>query len=201
MASFVKKAMDLIISVALLLFLWPFLLLVAVLIKMDSPGPVVFRSLRAGKDGKPFIMYKFRSMREDAEAILPQISYLNKAGPYMIKIDNDPRVTRIGWFLRNSGVDELPQLFNVLKGEMSLVGPRPQELDKVALYTPHQRRRLEVRPGITGLWQVRARHSPSFDERVRWDLLYIDDWSLWLDIKIIPWTISVIIRDSLRALQ
>lgn len=193
--------MDLAISTILLLFLWPVFLLIAVLIKVDSPGPVVFKSLRAGIGGKSFIMYKFRSMREDAEDMLPNIAHLNRAAPYMIKIDNDPRVTRIGWFLRNSGVDELPQLLNVIKGEMSLVGPRPQEFDRVALYTPYQRRRLEVRPGITGLWQVKARHSPSFDERVQWDLLYIDNWSLWLDIKIIVWTIMVITRDSLCALE
>lgn len=199
--KFVKRLVDLAISLVLFPFLGPFFLLVAILIKVDSPGPVIYRSRRAGKDGKPFTMYKFRSMREDAEDILSKIAHLNKAGPYMIKIDNDPRVTRIGWFLRNSGIDELPQLVNVIKGDMSLIGPRPQEFDKVALYTPHQRRRLEVRPGITGLWQVNARHSPSFAERVRWDLKYIDNWSLWLDFKIMLRTITVVIRDSLRTLK
>lgn len=201
MATFVKRIMDLTVSSVLLLLLWPLFLLVAILIKLDSPGPVVFRSRRAGKDGKPFTMYKFRSMRPDAEAVLSQIAHLNKAAPHMIKIENDPRVTRIGRFLRNSGIDELPQLVNVIKGEMSLIGPRPQEFDKVALYTPYQRRRLEVRPGITGLWQVKARHSPSFDERVQWDLLYIDNWSFWLDLKIMLWTIGVVIRDSLQKIN
>jgi len=197
MAKCVKRLMDLALSVILLLCLWPFLLLIALLVKLDSPGPAIFKSQRAGRNGKPFIMYKFRSMYEDAEAVLPQLAHLNKAAPYMIKIDNDPRVTRLGLVLRNSGIDELPQLLNVIKGEMSLVGPRPQEFDKVALYTPHQRRRLEVRPGITGLWQVKARHSSSFDERVRWDLLYIDNRSLWLDVKIMLMTVIVIFRDSL----
>lgn len=201
MARVIKRVMDLAVSVTLLLVLWPFFLLIAVLIKVDSPGPAIFKSRRAGKDREPFIMYKFRSMREDAEDVLPEIAHLNKAAPYMVKIDDDPRVTRIGWFLRNSGIDELPQFVNVIRREMSLIGPRPQEIDKVALYTPHQRRRLEVRPGITGLWQVKARHSPSFDERVRWDLEYIDNWSLWLDLKIVLWTIVVMIRDSLRTLR
>jgi len=198
MAALVKRMVDLVVSITLLLLLWPLFLIVAILIKLDSPGPVVFRSRRAGKDGNPFIMYKFRSMRTDAETALSQIAHLNKAAPYMIKIENDPRVTRIGRFLRNSGIDELPQLVNVIRGEMSLIGPRPQEFDKVVLYTPYQRRRLEVRPGITGLWQVKARHSPSFDERVQWDLLYIDNNSLWLDMKIVLWTIGVIVRDSLQ---
>lgn len=201
MAKLIKRLMDVSLSVFLIMFLWPIFLLIAVLIKLDSPGPVIFKSQRAGKDGRPFTMYKFRTMRQDAEEILPKIAHLNKASPHMIKIDNDPRVTRVGWFLRNSGLDEFPQLFNVLKGEMSLVGPRPHEFDKITLYTPHQRRRLEVRPGITGLWQVNARHSPSFDERVRWDIEYIDNWSLWLDIKIMLQTVVVMIRDSLYTLR
>jgi len=201
MAKLIKRFMDVLISLLLLVLLWPVFLLIAILIKVDSPGPVIFKSRRAGKDGQPFIMYKFRTMRQDAEKILPEIAHLNKASPHMVKIDNDPRITRIGWFLRNSGIDEFPQLLNVLKGEMSLVGPRPHEFDKIALYTSYQRRRLEVHPGITGLWQVNARHSLSFDERVRWDIEYIDNWSLWLDIKIMVQTVAVMIRDSLYTLR
>ena len=141
MAKCVKRLMDLALSVILLLCLWPFLLLIALLVKLDSPGPAIFKSQRAGRNGKPFIMYKFRSMYEDAEAVLPQLAHLNKAAPYMLKMDNDPRVTRLGLVPRDSCIDELPKRLNVLKGEISLVGPRPQAVDKVALYTLHQRRR------------------------------------------------------------
>jgi lipopolysaccharide/colanic/teichoic acid biosynthesis glycosyltransferase len=138
-------------------------------------------------------MYKFRTMCADAERLLPQLAHRNLGGAYMIKIPGDPRVTRVGRFLRHTSLDELPQLINVLRGEMSLVGPRPQAPNEVALYTPHQRRRLHVLPGITGLWQVTARDNPSFDEWVRLDLAYIEHWSLWLDLRILARTVLQVV--------
>ncbi len=182
--SALKRLLDLGLTTLALALTWPLWLLIAAVIKLDSPGPVLFRSTRVGRQGRHFTMYKFRTMSVDAEALLPQIAHLNLGGPYMIKIPNDPRVTRVGRFLRRSGLDELPQLWHVLRGEMSLVGPRPQAPHEVALYTPHQRRRLAAVPGLTGLWQVTARDNPSFDEWVRLDLEYIDHWSLGLDLRI-----------------
>src|SRR3990172_215857 len=143
------------------------MLLVALLIRLDSPGPVIFRQRRVGRGGIPFDMYKFRTMQADAEAVLEALQEHNQGGDQLIRIPNDPRVTRVGRWLRGIGLDELPQLVNVLKGEMSLIGPRPQSPNEVALYDHHQRRRLEVLPGITGLWQVTSRGDPSFDEFVR----------------------------------
>jgi lipopolysaccharide/colanic/teichoic acid biosynthesis glycosyltransferase len=154
-------------------------------IRLDSRGAAIFKAQRVGKHGQVFTMYKFRTMCVDAEARLVQIAHLRQGGPYMIKIPSDPRVTRFGRFLRRTSLDELPQLWNVVKGEMSLVGPRPQAPDEVALYNSRQRCRLEVTPGITGLWQVTARDIPDFEEWIRLDLQYIAGWSLWLDFKIL----------------
>jgi len=139
-------------------------------------------------------MYKFRTMCADAEARLPQLAHLNVGGAHLIRIRNDPRVTRLGSFLRRTSLDELPQLVNVVKGEMSLVGPRPQSPDEVALYSEGQRERLTVPPGMTGLWQVTARDEPRFDEWVRLDLQYIQQWSLPLDFKILLKTPAVMLR-------
>lgn len=188
----VKKGIDFGAAFFGLILLSPLLVLIGFSVRLDSSGPVLFAAKRVGKHGKEFTMYKFRTMHTDAEIRLAQLSHLNQGGPYMIKIPNDPRVTRLGKFLRRSSLDELPQLWNVLRGEMSLVGPRPQAPNEVALYSPYQRGRLEVLPGITGLWQVTARHSPSFDEWVRLDLEYINNWSLTLDFKILLRTCSVI---------
>lgn len=139
-------------------------------------------------------MYKFRTMCVDAEARLPQLAHLNVGGDHLIRINNDPRVTRLGSFLRRTSLDELPQLVNVVKGEMSLVGPRPQSSDEVALYSDGQRQRLTVPPGMTGLWQVTARDDPRFDEWIRLDLEYVRDWSLGLDLKILLKTPAVMVR-------
>jgi lipopolysaccharide/colanic/teichoic acid biosynthesis glycosyltransferase len=155
--------------------------------------------MRVGKDGRPFVMYKLRTMTADAEQRLADLQHLNQGGPHMIKIADDPRVTRVGQLLRATSIDELPQLLNVLKGEMSVVGPRPQTPDEVALYTQEQRLRLAVKPGMTGLWQVRDRRNPSFEQWIAWDLAYIRGWSLWLDLSIACQTIAIIVVDSWSA--
>jgi lipopolysaccharide/colanic/teichoic acid biosynthesis glycosyltransferase len=189
-----KRAVDILVAAVGLVVLTPLLLLVALLIRLDSPGPVIFRQRRVGRGGTQFDMYKFRTMQADAEAVLEALQEHNQGGDQLIRIPNDPRVTRVGRLLRGIGLDELPQLVNVLKGEMSLIGPRPQTANEVALYTDHQRRRLEVLPGISGLWQVTSRHDPSFDEWVRLDLEYIDRWSLLLDGRIALKTLGMMLR-------
>jgi len=181
----IKRSMDIILAGLGLILALPLMVAIALAIKLESPGPVIFKTTRVGRRGKPFTMYKFRSMRSNAEEVLKEIIHLNEGGPYMIKIRNDPRVTWVGHILRRTSLDELPQLVNVLKGEMSLVGPRPQAPNEVALYNAHQHRRLEAVPGITGLWQVTARDNPSFDEWVRLDLEYIENWSLGLELQIL----------------
>jgi lipopolysaccharide/colanic/teichoic acid biosynthesis glycosyltransferase len=185
--------LDLLISAGIGIAFLPVVGLLALLVKLDSEGPVIHRAKRVGMGGRTFVLYKFRSMFSDAEARLWELAHLNQGGPYMIKIPNDPRVTRIGRVLRKYSLDELPQIWNVIKGDMSLVGPRPQAPNEVALYSPDQRRRLSVPPGITGLWQVTARSDPRFETMVRRDLEYIDQWSLWLDFRIMLKTVWVVL--------
>ena len=191
-----KRAFDLVLAALVLALLWPLFLAIAVAIVLGSPGPVLYRGGRVGKDGRQFGLYKFRTMRADAEQLLANLSDLNRGGPYMIRIPNDPRVTRVGRWLRRHNLDELPQVINVVRGEMSFIGPRPQAPDEVARYNNRQRRRLQVLPGITGLWQVTARHSTDFDDWVRLDLQYIDAWSFWLDLKISWRTAGVLLFGS-----
>ena len=171
------------------------LLLVALLIKLTSPGPVLFRQLRGGKHGKPFTMFKFRTMSTDAEMRRAEFLAFNQMSGPVFKVQNDPRVTAPGRLLRKLSVDELPQLVNVLRGEMSLVGPRPLPLYEVDKFeTTAQRRRLSVAPGLTCLWQISGRNEiKDFTDWVRLDLKYIDNWSLWLDIKILLKTIPVVV--------
>ena len=181
----IKRVVDLVLSaigLIVLAVLFPF---IALALTIESKGPVIFKARRVGHGGRVFIMYKFRTMVFDAQALLPNLRDRNLGGPHMIRIPHDPRVTRVGGWLRRTGLDELPQFLNVLKGEMSVVGPRPQSPDEMALYDGRQRRRLEIMPGITGLWQVTSRQSPSFNEWVRLDLQYIDSWSVMLDLKIL----------------
>lgn len=193
-ALFIKRLFDVVASACFLVLLSPLLLIVAVLIKLNSPGPVFFNAECVGLRGQPFTMYKFRTMVADARARLANLQMLNRGGPQLIKIKNDPRVTALGKILRRYSLDELPQLLNVLRGEMSLVGPRPQYPSEAAHYTKQQARRLIVRPGITGLLQVSPfRNNPDFNHWVRLDLNYIDHWSLWLDIRILWRTIGVVI--------
>ncbi len=183
-----KRVLDVTLSILGLILAAPLFVLIPILIKLDSPGPVFFNRVRIGKDGKPFLMYKFRTMVVDAEARLAELAERNQGGAYFVQIPHDPRVTRVGRVLRYASLDELPQLINVLKGEMSLVGPRPQYPSEVALYTEEQRRRLEVLPGITGLWQLADREGATFERWVAHDLAYIDHWSLALDLKILAYT-------------
>ena len=184
-----KRALDIAASTFLLVALSPLFALLAVLIKLDSPGRVFFRQERIGLHGRSFSVVKFRSMCLDAEERLEELQGLNAIRGHAFKIESDPRVTRIGRFLRRTSLDEFPQLWNVLRGEMSLVGPRPPLGREVAKYAIWHRRRLSMKPGMTGLWQIGARRHPEFDRWVEKDLEYIDTWSLWLDLKIIARTV------------
>lgn len=170
----------------------PLGLLLILLIRLDSPGPALFRQIRVGKDGMPFACYKFRTMVQDAEKRKAELSQLNEADGPLFKIRHDPRVTRVGRLLRQSSLDELPQFLNVLRGEMSLVGPRPALPEEVARYEPWHRRRLEVTPGLTGLWQVLGRSNTTFDEMVRLDIYYAEHWSVGMDLRIILMTIPAV---------
>ncbi|TIC83298.1 sugar transferase [Nocardioides sp. GY 10113] len=176
-----------------LLALWPALLVVAIAIRCDSPGPALFRQERVGRDGRTFTMLKFRTMRTEAEVVKATLSDQNEGAGVLFKMRNDPRITRIGAVLRKYSLDELPQLVNVVRGEMALVGPRPALPDEVARYDHDPRRRLAVKPGLTGLWQVSGRSDLSWDESVRLDLAYVDNWSLALDLQIVMRTFGAVL--------
>jgi exopolysaccharide biosynthesis polyprenyl glycosylphosphotransferase len=184
-----KRTFDVTVSAIGLVVLSPVLLVIAIAIVREDGRPVLFRQQRLGLHGRPFKVFKFRSMDRDAEARLAGLEHRNEIQGRAFKITGDPRVTRVGRFLRRTSIDELPQLINVLRGEMSLVGPRPPLPGEVDGYDLWHRRRLSMKPGITGLWQVRARREPEFDRWVAADLEYIDRWSLWLDVKILARTI------------
>lgn len=188
-----KRAIDVVVSATILLLLSPLILLIAALIKLESPGPALFRQTRMGRGGKPFPLYKFRSMRPEAEEELSEVHDLNEAEGVFFKIREDPRCTRVGKILRRLSLDELPQIYNILRGEMSLVGPRPALPREVELYKEWHGRRLGVLPGLTGLWQVMGRSDLTFDEMVMLDLFYIENWSLWLDLKIMLITIPTVL--------
>ncbi len=201
-----KRAMDIVISIIALILFSPILLLTAIAIKLDSPGPVLFFQERPGLHGRVFRIIKFRSMRTDADQNAHReaqrkliregkATAVDKDGkPIYGKVGNDPRITRVGKFIRRTSIDELPQLINVLKGEMSLVGPRPSVLYELENYTDRHMRRLSIRPGITGLWQVSGRSRLSFEQMVDLDIQYIQEWSIWLDIKILLKTIPVVLN-------
>ena len=194
---FVKRAIDLAASTALLLVLSPLLLMTALLIKLTSPGPVLFRQKRLGLNKRQFQICKFRTMVPDAEQRIGELEDLNEVSGPVFKIKNDPRLTPVGKFLRSTSIDELPQLVNVLKGDMSLVGPRPLPLrDCDGLEQDWHRRRFSVRPGITCLWQVNGRSSIPFEKWMELDMQYIDEWSLWLDFKILAGTIPAVLKGS-----
>ena len=177
----VKRVLDIVVSSVGLVILAPLLGLVALAIKLDSPGPILFRQVRVGKNGKHFVLYKFRSMREGAEQEQEQLADRNEASGPLFKIREDPRQTRIGKLIRRLSIDELPQLYNVLRGEMSLVGPRPPVPKEVDAYLEWHKKRLEISPGMTGLWQVSGRSDLTFDEMVLLDIYYIENWSPALD--------------------
>jgi lipopolysaccharide/colanic/teichoic acid biosynthesis glycosyltransferase len=170
------------------------LLAIAIAIKLDSPGPVFYFSERIGKKGRVFRCIKFRTMVRDAEKRRADVMHMNERDGVLFKITNDPRITKLGRFLRKYSLDELPQFFNVLRGDMSIVGPRPPLASEVREeYKLSHLRRLDVTPGITGLWQVQARQDPSFDSYISLDVTYIENWSIWLDLKIILRTIGVVL--------
>jgi exopolysaccharide biosynthesis polyprenyl glycosylphosphotransferase len=194
-AGVVKQFIDVLGALMLLIVLSPAMLAAALILKLTSPGPVFFKQKRAGLNGRPFTMYKFRSMVTNAEQLKGELAALNEMSGPVFKVSNDPRVTKFGRLLRKYSVDEFPQLFNVLMGQMSLVGPRPLPVEEVNRFDDmSHRRRLSVKPGLTCLWQVGGRNEVSdFKEWVRLDLEYIDHWSLWLDIKILWRTIPVVL--------
>jgi exopolysaccharide biosynthesis polyprenyl glycosylphosphotransferase len=191
-ALFLKRFMDVMGAIAGLVIASPLMALAAVLIRLDSPGPVFYAAERTGAKGRRFRCYKFRSMVTDAAQLKEDLRARNQRQGPIFKIDDDPRVTRIGRMLRRYSLDELPQFWNVLCGEMSLVGPRPHPVDEFNHYELHQFRRLDVKPGITGLWQITARDCPSFDLNMHLDLTYIENWSLRLDLRILANTIRVL---------
>lgn len=188
-----KRAIDIIGSFCGLVVLSILFVIIALLIKLEDPkGKVFFKQLRVGKDGKEFYMYKFRSMASDAEERLKELLALNEVSGAMFKMKDDPRVTKIGKFIRKTSVDELPQLFNVLKGDMSLVGPRPPLPREVAEYSAYDKQRLLVTPGCTGLWQVNGRSNVGFEEMIEMDIEYIKKRSIKFDLLIIIKTIKVL---------
>lgn len=196
---FVKRVVDTIVAVGGIVLTAPIMLICAVLIKLDSPGPVFFRQRRSGLNGRDFRMFKFRTMVPGAEAKLAEVAHLNRAsGPVHKVFDGavDPRITRVGHWLRRWSLDELPQLFNVVAGDMSIVGPRPPLPDEVARYDRWQRRRLSMRPGLTCLWQIKGRHRIGFQEWMQLDLFYIDHWSLKLDFLIMCRTVTTVLAGT-----
>ena len=190
-----KRIFDVLFCIAIFLPVTVVAAICAIAVWLESPGPVFYSQLRIGKDGRPFRMYKFRTMVQNAEELKASLAHLNVLPPPDFKIPDDPRVTRVGRFLRRTSLDELPQFVNVLKGDMSIVGPRPAE-DGMDTYRLWYGERLEVPPGITGIWQLEGRAAISFDERLRYDLEYIRTMSLWLDIKLIVRTLGVVFQGT-----
>jgi exopolysaccharide biosynthesis polyprenyl glycosylphosphotransferase len=188
-----KRAVDIVVSLVALIMLSPLLLVIAVALRIVEGPPVFFRQVRVGLHGRPFTVLKFRSMVPEAEDLYPELERLSEVRGPAFKIANDPRITRLGRFLRRTSLDELPQLWNVLRGEMSVVGPRPAPPREVVAYSIWHRRRLSMKPGLTGLWQIEARHDEDFDRRASLDLAYIDRWSLWLDLKIMLRTVPAVL--------
>jgi exopolysaccharide biosynthesis polyprenyl glycosylphosphotransferase len=192
----IKRALDLAVSFLALVVLSPLLLLIAIAVRLDSPGPIFYRARRIGRKGRTFNCYKFRTMVQNADHLKSQLEHMNERDGILFKMSNDPRITRVGRYLRKYSLDEIPQFFNVLKGDMSLVGPRPPIASEVERYDLSHLRRLDVLPGITGLWQVEARQDPSFDSYISLDTAYVENWNLWLDLKILIRTISVVISGT-----
>lgn len=191
---FFKRAFDIVFSLLALLALSPVFLLIALLIRRDGPGKIFFLQERAGQDGRPFKMFKFRTMVNDAEAQLAALLELNEGAGPLFKLKDDPRITRVGHLLRKHSLDELPQFLNVLRGEMSVVGPRPPLFTEVETYRGHTHRRLLLKPGVTGLWQVSGRSNLEWDESIRLDLYYAENWTVLSDLRIIWRTFRVMIK-------
>jgi exopolysaccharide biosynthesis polyprenyl glycosylphosphotransferase len=195
-AFLLKRTLDVIGAVLALVLGWPIVLILIAAIKLDSPGPVFYRAQRTGRKGRTFTCYKFRTMCADAEKLKKDLIDQNERDSILFKIANDPRITRVGRILRKYSLDELPQFYNVLRGDMSLVGPRPPLASEVEQYDLAHLRRLDVLPGMTGLWQVEARQDPSFDSYISLDTAYVENWSLWLDMRILARTVGVVLSGT-----
>lgn len=195
---FLKTVVDISLSAIALLLLWPFLLLIAFAIKLESPGSIIYASARAGKNGRTFSCYIFRTMFDRADELKDSLPQFNERQDPFFKIADDPRVTRLGRFLRKYGLIELPQFWNVLKGDINLVGPRPHPVDDYSRYRAEDHRRLDVKPGITGLWQVMARANPCFETCMTLDLEYMRNWNLLLDLKILMRTVPRVLSGDGR---
>ena len=193
---FSKRVTDIFLSAIGLILLSPILLIVAIAIRIDSKGPIIFKQDRVGKDGKIFSMYKFRSMIVNAEELKAKLETKNEMSGPMFKMKNDPRITKVGRFIRKTSIDELPQLINVIKGDMSLVGPRPSLPKEVEQFSPWMLERLKVKPGITCYWQVMGRNNIAFEEWMKLDVKYVHEMNYWLDIKLIFKTIFVLFGDE-----
>jgi exopolysaccharide biosynthesis polyprenyl glycosylphosphotransferase len=191
-AFLLKRAIDITGAMLALFIGAPIMLLLMMAIKLDSDGPVFYKAQRIGRKGRTFTCYKFRTMCADAERLKESLKHKNERDSVLFKITNDPRITTVGRLLRKYSLDELPQLYNVLRGDMSLVGPRPPIASEVEQYDISHLRRLDVLPGMTGLWQVEARQDPSFDSYISLDTAYVENWSLWLDMKILARTVGVV---------
>jgi exopolysaccharide biosynthesis polyprenyl glycosylphosphotransferase len=191
-----KRVLDITVSMIALLLLSPLMLVIALAVRFDSDGPIFYRAQRIGRKGRTFSCYKFRTMVQNADKMKEQLAHMNERDSILFKIANDPRITRVGSFLRKYSLDELPQFYNVLRGDMSLVGPRPPIANEVEQYDLSHLRRLNVLPGITGLWQVEARQDPSFDSYISLDTAYVENWSLWLDMKILARTLGVVLSGT-----
>ncbi|AKA67150.1 sugar transferase [Clostridium scatologenes] len=192
----VKRLIDILASLLGILCLSPLMIIVAVLIKIDSKGLIIFSQERVGRNGQIFKMYKFRSMVANAEEMLDKLKDKNEMSGPMFKIKEDPRITKIGKIIRKTSIDELPQLFNVLKGDMSLVGPRPNLPNEVAEFSPYHRKKLLVKPGLTCYWQVMGRNEIGFEEWMELDIKYLKERTLWIDIKLIIKTFFVLFGDK-----
>lgn len=194
---FIKRLFDVVASSVAVVILSPVFLIIAIAIKINDPaGPVFYTQTRVGKDGKPFKMFKFRSMVTNADELLERLRDQNEVEGAMFKMKDDPRITKVGKFIRKYSLDELPQLLNVVGGSMSIVGPRPPLPFEVEEYTDYDRQRLMVKPGATGMWQVGGRNALSFDQMVELDLTYINERSIWLDLKIMFETVKVMIKPN-----
>ena len=191
-AFLLKRVIDTTGAAFAMLLGWPIMLILSAAIRLDSPGPIFYRAQRTGRKGRTFTCYKFRTMCANADKLKESLKDQNERDGILFKISNDPRITRVGRILRKYSLDELPQLINVLRGDMSLVGPRPPLASEVEQYDLAHLRRLDVLPGMTGLWQVEARQDPSFDSYISLDTAYVENWSLWLDMKILARTLGVV---------
>jgi exopolysaccharide biosynthesis polyprenyl glycosylphosphotransferase len=195
-AFMVKRVLDVSLSLLALLVLAPVMAVIAIMVRLDSSGPIFYKAERIGRKGRTFRCFKFRTMVVNADKMRKDLAHLNERNDVLFKISNDPRITKFGARLRKYSLDELPQIFNVLKGDMSLVGPRPPLASEVAKYDIAHLRRLDVLPGMTGLWQVEARQDPSFDSYISLDTAYVENWNLLLDLRILARTISVVLQGT-----